>query len=101
MLVPNIVGGGSYGELGENSETYKVLSQNGVSGAEEVVKQMPTYWGPQPFTSGPVYVGAIICFLFILGLFIVRGAYKWWLLGATILSIFLAWGRFFPSFRTT
>ena len=51
-----------------------------------------TYWGEQPGTSGPVYAGAIICFLFILGLIIVRGPEKWWLLGATIFSLVLAWG---------
>ena len=52
----------------------------------------PTYWGEQPGTSGPVYAGAIICFLFVLGLIIVRGAEKWWLIGATVFSLILAWG---------
>lgn len=93
LLIPDFMGGASQGEFSKNSDTYKALKENGIQGAEKIVKQMPTYWGPQPFTSGPVYAGAIICFLFILGLFIVKGKYKYWLLSATILSIMLAWGR--------
>jgi hypothetical protein len=56
------------------------------------VSYAPTYWGEQPGTSGPVYAGAIVCFLFVLGLIILRGAEKWWLLAATIFSLVLAWG---------
>jgi hypothetical protein len=54
---------------------------------------MPVYWGPQPFTSGPVYLGAIVVFLFVLSLFIVKGPIKWWAVAITILSILLAWGK--------
>lgn len=57
------------------------------------MKSMPTYWGPVQFTSGPVYAGAIVVFLFILGLILVKGRLKWWLLAATILSLLLSWGR--------
>ena len=60
--------------------------------AANFVHYAPTYWGEQPGTSGPVYAGAIVCFLFILGLIIVRGPEKWWLLGATVFSLILAWG---------
>ena len=60
--------------------------------AANFVHYAPTYWGEQPGTSGPVYAGAIVCFLFVLGLIIVRGPEKWWLLGATIFSLVLAWG---------
>ena len=60
--------------------------------AANFVRYAPTYWGEQPGTSGPVYAGAIICFLFVLGLIIVRGPEKWWLLAATIFSLVLAWG---------
>ncbi len=60
--------------------------------AANFVRYAPTYWGEQPGTSGPVYAGAIVCFLFVLGLIIVRGAEKWWLLAATIFSLVLAWG---------
>ncbi|MDR1346073.1 MAG: hypothetical protein LBK03_05165 [Bacteroidales bacterium] len=55
------------------------------------------YWGDQPFTSGPVYAGAIVCFLFLLGLFVVKGPEKWWLLAATVVSVLLSWGRHFSG----
>ncbi|MDP4266834.1 MAG: YfhO family protein, partial [Bacteroidota bacterium] len=93
LLIPNFNGGSSTGELSENSEMYKALENNGVPNAKMAIKQMPTYWGDMPFTSGAVYFGAIVCFLFILGLFVVKGSEKWWLLIATILSITLAWGK--------
>lgn len=67
------------------------------SGAKDFVKAAPTYWGDQPFTEGPVYAGAIVCFLFVLGLFILKGPEKWWLLAATIFSLILAWGRNMPG----
>ena len=65
--------------------------------AANFVRYAPTYWGEQPGTSGPVYAGAIICFLFVLGLIIVGGAEKWWLLGATAFSLILAWGSNLPG----
>ena len=65
--------------------------------AANFVRYAPTYWGEQPGTSGPVYAGAIVCFLFVLGLIIVRGAEKWWLLGATLFSLILAWGSNMPG----
>lgn len=65
--------------------------------AANFVRYAPTYWGEQPGTSGPVYAGAIVCFLFVLGLIIVRGPEKWWLLGATLFSLILAWGSNMPG----
>ena len=67
------------------------------SQAKQFVKSAPTYWGDQPFTSGPVYAGAIICFLFILGLLVVPQKERWWLLVAAIIGIVMSWGRNFPS----
>lgn len=99
LLVPNFMGGASAMALDEDSETYQTLEQNaGRAQARSIIEQMPTYWGPQRMTSGPVYIGAIIVALFVLGLFIVPGPAKWWLLFGTILSIFLAWGKHFPFF---
>jgi hypothetical protein len=95
LLIPNLYGGSSQGALSENSETYKLLKQNRVPNADQIIKQLPLYWGPQPFTSGPVYVGAVVIFLFILSMFIVKGPLKWWAVSVTVLSILLAWGRFF------
>ena len=65
--------------------------------AKQFVKAAPTYWGDQPFTEGPVYAGAVVCLLFVLGLFILKGPEKWWLLVATIFSLILAWGRNMPG----
>ena len=100
LLVPDFMGGSSSGGLDEKSAVYNELIQIGAPRAQarQIAKQMPVYWGPQPFTSGPVYVGSIVFFLFIFGLFVVKGKLKWWLLTATILSIMLAWGRHFMVF---
>ncbi len=92
-MIPNLTGGASQSDLGTKSETYKVLKNLGQPNAKQIVKQMPTYWGSQPFTSGPTYIGALVIFLFVLGLFVVKGQLKWWLLTATILSFMLAWGK--------
>lgn len=97
LLIPDFYGGSSSGDLGENSNVYQALIENGTSPeqAREYVKHMPAYWGPQPFTSGPVYVGAIMMLLFVLGLFVVKGNLKWWLLISAVLSVMLAWGKNF------
>jgi len=97
LLIPNFMGASSNFNVGTNSQVYQELIDKGVSSknAADFCKNVPTYWGTQPFTSGPVYVGAIVCFLFILGLFIVKGPYKWALLVATIFSILLSWGKNF------
>ncbi|GHT67148.1 membrane protein [Bacteroidia bacterium] len=94
LLIPNFYGASSHYNLGTKSKTYEALKGTG-QGAQ-FVRYAPTYWGDQPFTSGPVYAGAIICFLFILGLYLVNEKEKWWLLIATMLSVFLSWGRNFP-----
>lgn len=95
LLVPNMYGGSSHYNLGNDSECYRAL--RGTGQGKQFCRYAPTYWGPQPFTSGPVYAGAIVCFLFILGLFVVKGPEKWWLLAATIISIILSWGGNFPA----
>ena len=97
LLIPNYMGGSSNYDVGTDSKVFQTLAQNGVprKSAEDFCKNTPTYWGTQPFTSGPVYVGAIIFFLFILGLLIVKGPYKWALLVATIFSILLSLGKNF------
>lgn len=98
LLIPNFMGGPSYGSLSTNSATYEFFkSIQGPGYAKQVIKQMPTYYGNQSFTAGPIYFGAVIIFLFVIGLFLIRGNLKWWLLIATALSIMLAWGRNFPA----
>jgi hypothetical protein len=91
LLIPRFMGGSSQEDAGKNSEAYKVLVQNGYSNAE--AKRLPTYWGAQPFTSGPVYVGAVMIFLFVLGCFLIKGPTRYWILAATLLSFMLAWGK--------
>lgn len=91
MLIPNYKGGSSH-PFDKDSELVKVLRQNG---KPEAASQFQKYWGTQPGTEGPHYVGAIVIFLFVLGLFLVKGVEKWWLLAATVLSLMLAWGKNF------
>lgn len=97
LLIPNWEGGASGYNVGTNSVLYKELvgQRANTTWAKQFCQSAPTYRGDKMFTSGAVYVGAIICFLFILGLFIVPGPYKWALLFATLMSILLAWGRNF------
>ncbi len=72
---------------------YKALDEYGAQNPKQLIKNMPTYWGPQPFTSGPVYIGAIVIFLFFLGLILVKGQIRWWIISITALSFALAWGH--------
>jgi hypothetical protein len=92
LLIPNFKGGSTLTNPGENSESYKTMQQNKIPNLKQTIRSVSMYHGDQPFTSGPVYIGAIVVFLFILGLFVVKGVYKWWLLLATIVSIVLSWG---------
>jgi len=94
LLIPHFYGGSSSENVPKKGEI-----ANFFASVNQGVEQFPYYWGDQPFTSGPVYAGAIVCFLFILGLFIVDGRYKWWLLAATVFSIVLTWGRNFEDFN--
>ena len=98
LLIPNFNGGSSAGELAMDSETGKLLKRYGQPNLRQTLKQMPLYWGPQPFTAGPMYMGAITIFLFVLGLFLCKGREKWWVLAATIVAVFLAWGNHFMWF---
>jgi hypothetical protein len=94
LLIPNVKGGASQTELSEDAATYAVVEKTfGKQAAKDVCKGSPTYFGDQPGTSGPVYVGAFIVFLFVFGLLIVKGKVKWWLLTVTIVSIVLSWGK--------
>ena len=97
FLIPNYMGGASGYNLGKDSQLEKDLTKLGVPRrqAQQFCQHAPTYWGEKAFTSGPVYIGAIVIFLFLLALLIVDGPYKWALLVATLFSITLSWGRNF------
>ncbi len=99
FLIPNYMGGASGYNVGEKSVLYEELVKARVprGSAKQFCQSAPTYWGEKAFTSGPVYMGAIICFLFVLGLIIVPGPYKWALLIATLFSVALSWGHNFMS----
>lgn len=90
LLIPNFNGGASMGELSKQSASAKVLRN--YSGGESLLKQMPLYWGPQPFTAGPMYMGALSIFLAVLGLCLLKNHYKWWIVGVGIIGLFLSWG---------
>ena len=90
LLVPNTKGGASIPLSESKTAMAKADPQ-----FEQIYQQLGQYWGDQPMTAGPVYVGAFVLMLFILGLFIVKGPMKWALLAATILSILLSWGKNF------
>jgi len=97
IFVPRLFGGSNGEDLGENSKTYDFLIDQGISRSQalDFSRSLPLYWGNQPVTAGPAYIGAIIFFLFILGLLLVRDKAKWWLLGGVILSLVLSWGKNF------
>ncbi|QKZ15076.1 YfhO family protein [Spirosoma sp. KUDC1026] len=96
LLVPNAFGGSSGGGLSTDSEFYKTLTEKGVDPAS--AKQFaelgaPTYWGDQPMVGGPAYAGAVLLFLFVLSMFVIRTPIRWWLLSAAVLMIALAQGK--------
>ncbi len=91
LFIPNVKGGPSDYIGNDPKLMSKINSQ-----FKQYIAQQSRYWGPQPFTAGPVYFGAVIIFLFVLGMFIIKNKIKWWILAATILSIMLAWGKHFP-----
>ncbi|HNV80815.1 MAG TPA: YfhO family protein [Tenuifilaceae bacterium] len=98
LLIPNLMGGSSMDAPGANSEAYSFLRKHGYPHGQAIEflnASFRNYWGPQPMTMGPVYIGAIVFFLFFLALFLIKGPYKWAILGVTILAIMLAWGRNF------
>ncbi|NRD22471.1 YfhO family protein [Winogradskyella litoriviva] len=95
LYIPKFMGGGNYEDVGKDSETYQAYINLGASPIEalDAARNAPMYWGNQPIVEAPAYVGAVIIFLFVLGLFLVKGRLKWWLVGGTILSLLLSYGK--------
>ncbi len=99
LLIPNFNGGASACDPQlKHGATEEFLRRAGQPNVKQTVKQLPMYWGPQPFTAGPMYLGAVTIFLFVLGLFLFRGKDKWWIIIATVIAVFLAWGSHFMWF---
>jgi len=98
-MIANYNGGASAGAMDpEKSATADLLRRAGQTNYKSVAKSLPLYWGPQPFTAGPMYMGAITVFLFVLGLGLWKGKERWWLLIPTIIGILLAVGSHFMPF---
>lgn len=97
LFIPRFMGGSSSEKLGEDSEMYTQLLRMGASPdqAKDFAENAPTYWGSQPFVGAPAYIGASILFLFVFALFLIKGRLKWWIVGGTILSLILSWGKNF------
>lgn len=95
LIIPRIFGGGNHEDLGEKSNTYAFLIQDGVPHyqAYEFSQKVPTYWGNQPIVGAPAYIGIVVFYLFLLGVFLVKKPVKWWLLLGSIFSIILSWGK--------
>lgn len=96
-FIPRFKGGGMSEPLTTSSETYKFLAEaQGADKAKKMVESgMPMYWGSQPISGAPFYFGAVLCFLFVLGIFLVKGKDKWWLVAVFVVSLLLSLGKNF------
>ncbi|MBU2951973.1 YfhO family protein [Tamlana agarivorans] len=95
LFIPRFVGGGNYEDVGKESATYNAYRKLGATTTQALQesKRAPLYWGNQPIVEAPAYIGAVVLFLFVFALFLVRGRLKWWLVGGTILSLLLSYGK--------
>ena len=95
LFIPRFTGGGNAEDVGKDSATYEAFRKLGAttSQAAQEAKRAPTYWGDQPIVEAPAYVGAVILFLFVFALFLVKGRLKWWLVGGTLFSLLLSYGK--------
>lgn len=95
LFIPRFMGGGNTEKLGKDSNIYDAVRKLGATPAQALdqAENAPMYWGKQPIVEAPAYVGAVILFLFVFALFLVKGRLKWWLVGGTILSLLLSYGK--------
>ena len=105
LMIPNFNGGSSYTSPGSDGQTYKLLKDSyGAETAGRVIENLPSYtgatmyWGPQRFTAGPMYMGAVTVFLFLLGLFCCKGKERWWMLAASVIAVLFALGEHLMGF---
>lgn len=101
FLMPHAFGESSSETFDENSKIVSTLTEKGIpeNTAVQLAASLPKYWGGIESTAGPVYLGAIICLLFIVGMVVVKDNKRWWILIACIIAVFMAWGKYFPSFN--
>ncbi|MFI3324147.1 MAG: YfhO family protein [Rikenellaceae bacterium] len=95
MLIPNFVGGSSFDSFAQDGAVATALAPYNAS---HIASQLPLYWGPQGFTGGPTYIGAVVIFLALLALLMARPRERWWIVAITLIMILLAWGRHFGWF---
>ncbi|MGB5172499.1 MAG: YfhO family protein [Eudoraea sp.] len=97
LLVPRLFGGSNSEDLGEDSKSYDFLIEQGLprTQALEFSKGLPLYWGDQPGVAAPAYIGALIILLGFMGIFLIKGRLKWWLVVGILMSLFLSWGKNF------
>ncbi|MGV6832539.1 MAG: YfhO family protein [bacterium] len=95
LFIPRFMGGGNGEELGSDSNTYEAYRKLGATTTQalEEARRAPMYWGDQPIVEAPAYVGAVVIFLAVVALFLVKGRLRWWLVGGVLLSLFLSWGK--------
>ena len=101
LMIPDVYGGSPH-PLGEDSKLIEVMQEKGLPGqfASQVYSSFPAYWGDQPGHAGPVYLGAMICFLFIFAMFYVKSSHKWWLFAVSVLAILMSTGKNMATFNT-
>ena len=94
MLIPDFMGGDSGATFSKDGEVAESLKRLGADRrtAEQIAQQLPTYWGEQPYTAGPTYIGAIVIFLALLGLLLADNRNRWWIVAASVLAIVMSWG---------
>ncbi|WP_370476251.1 YfhO family protein [Tamlana flava] len=95
LFIPRFMGGGNGEDIGKDSATYDAFRKLGATTtqATQEVKRAPMYWGDQPIVEAPAYIGAVVLFLFVFALFLVKGRLKWWLVGGAIFSLLLSYGK--------
>jgi len=100
VMFPRIYGGsGGIREIGEDSKVAQALSEMPRDLAQQLGGLQNSYWGSLTYTAGPPYFGVIVCFLFIVFLFFIKGDIKWWIITASVLAIFMSWGKHFAGFN--
>ncbi|WP_368660060.1 YfhO family protein [Aquimarina sp. TRL1] len=102
LFIPRFMGGSSSENIGKDAHIYEKLLAMGASPSQASMytEGAPTYWGDQPFVGAPAYIGAVVLFLFVLALYLVKGKLKWWLVGASVLTLLLSWGKNFSVLTT-
>jgi len=96
-FIPRFKGGGMSETLGEKSEVYQLIEKSqGAAQAKKFTQGLPLYWGSQPIANAPFYFGAVLCFLFVLGIFLVKGKERWWILATVVVAFLLSLGKNLP-----